>query len=65
MGIPSYFSYLVKNYKGVLKRINDVGEVVNNLYLDSNSIVYDCVRELEYEMDDNSFQDRLISAGIY
>lgn len=62
MGIPCYFSYLVRNYKGVLKKIENVSDVVNNLYLDSNSIVYDCVRELEYIADDNIFQVQLINA---
>ena len=62
MGIPCYFSHLVRNYKGVLKRIEDVGTIVDNLYLDSNSIVYDCVRDLDQETDDRIFQRRLINA---
>ena len=61
MGIPCYFSYLVKNYKGVLKRIEDDRKTVDNLYLDSNSIIYDCVRELDHDIDNNVFQKHLIN----
>jgi len=38
MGIPSYFSHVVKRYRKVIKRLE--GDV-DNLYLDSNSIIYD------------------------
>jgi len=48
MGIPFYFSYIVKNHPSILKRISEVGGV-DNLFLDCNSIVYDAVHSLKLE----------------
>lgn len=51
MGIPSYFSYLINNHKGVLckhaKLIED-GIVFNRLYMDCNSILYDSFKKVLY-----------------
>ena len=39
MGIPSYFSFLVKNYTRILKNIKHFdNKIIHNLLLDSNSI---------------------------
>ena len=58
MGIPSYFSYIVKNHGSIIRKISALKNPVNNLYLDSNSIIYDVYRniptegltKLEYEL---------------
>ncbi len=49
MGIPSYFSNLIKQYPNIIKKLikNDIK--VHNFFLDSNSIVYDCVRGINFE----------------
>ena len=47
MGIPAFFSYVVKQHKTIMKRFGDKTIVVNNLLLDSNSIVYDCLYNLQ------------------
>ena len=46
MGIPSYFSYIVKNHSEIIKKYSIFlqNNTVNNLYLDSNSIIYDSYR---------------------
>lgn len=49
MGIPSYFSYIVKNHRNVIKRYNPLSLKINNLYMDCNSIIYDTLREITYE----------------
>ena len=49
MGIPSYFSYIVKNHGSIIRRINALKDPVNNLYLDSNSIIYDVYRNIPVE----------------
>ena len=46
MGIPAYFSYLIKNHPNIIKRWVKNSMPVNNLYLDSNSIIYDAVRNI-------------------
>ena len=43
MGIPSYFAHIVKQYKNVIKPFIKQEMVVDNLYLDCNSIIYDAV----------------------
>ena len=41
MGIPSFFSYIVKNHIDIIKKktLNELN--IDNLYLDCNSIIYD------------------------
>ena len=47
MGIPSYFSYLVKNHSNIIRKLGKSFRV-NNLYLDANSIIYDCVHKIDF-----------------
>ena len=49
MGIPTYFSYIIRNHMKVLKSFLKFRENTNvdNLYMDSNSVIYDCLRDLE------------------
>jgi 5'-3' exonuclease len=49
MGIPSYFSYIVKNHSNIIKKyVKDV-LTVDNLYLDCNSIIYDAYSKMEFD----------------
>ena len=50
MGIPSYYSYLIKNYNKLLKKLKEKKEI-DNFYLDSNSIIYDCLNEFSSKYD--------------
>jgi 5'-3' exonuclease len=60
MGIPAYFSHIIKNYPNILKKFNGT-ELINNLYLDSNSIIYDCLRNIDF-VNINDYEDKLINA---
>ena len=42
MGIPSYFSYVLKNHK-IIKKMIDIK--CTSLFLDANSIIYDVIHE--------------------
>ena len=48
MGIPSYFSYIIKNHSNIIKNYKKflINNNIHNLYFDSNSIIYDCLRDL-------------------
>ena len=60
MGIPSYFSYIVKNYNNIIIKLN----LSNDYFFDSNSIVYDSLREIEEfyieKYNNNEFEKELI-----
>jgi 5'-3' exonuclease len=49
MGIPSYFSYIIKNYPNIIKKYTTNILSVDNLYLDCNSIIYDAYHKMEFD----------------
>lgn len=46
MGIPSYFSFIVKNHPKIIKRFDS--SPVSRLYLDCNSILYEAVHTIDF-----------------
>ena len=48
MGIPSYFSYIVKNHPEILKQLQYNNLVINNFYLDCNSVIYDVIHKIDF-----------------
>ena len=65
MGIPSYFSYIVKNHSDIIKKLNYLKKI-DNFYLDSNSIIYDTLRLISdsYKGDNSKFEKILIKETI-
>ena len=51
MGIPCYFSKLIKKYPKILNKYQDIH--VDDFYLDCNSIIYDVVNEIEEKTNEN------------
>ena len=49
MGIPSYFSYIVKNHPKIIKKYFKNVLRVDNLYLDCNSIIYDAYGKMSFD----------------
>ena len=47
MGIPSYFAHVLKKYPRVIKRLSEL-QRIHNLYLDSNGMIYEVVRQMQY-----------------
>ena len=49
MGIPSYFSYIIKNHSNIINNYQHVqgsGVLFSSLYMDCNSILYDCYNKI-------------------
>jgi len=47
MGIPSYFSYIVKHFSYLIRKLDNTFKI-HNLYLDCNSIIYDAVHNIDF-----------------
>lgn len=62
MGIPSYFSQIVKSCPAMVKNLRQHKTTFNHLYMDCNSIIYDAVRKIDTNHAD--FEDKLISEVI-
>jgi 5'-3' exonuclease len=52
MGIPYYFSYLIKNHSTIISNLDDLHNI-HNLFIDSNSLIYD---SLDFNKFENSSQ---------
>ena len=53
MGIPSYFTHIVRSHRKIIKELLLDRDKVDNLYLDSNSIIYDSLyRILKKQRDE-------------
>lgn len=66
MGIPSYFSHIIRNHPNILRTLAHHRDTqFTALYMDCNSIIYDVARTLESndEMPD-AFQNKLIDQVI-
>ena len=55
MGIPSYFSYIIKNYANIIRKFEKC-EKFDHLFMDCNSIVYDAYNRLEKSVKENPQQ---------
>ena len=60
MGIPSYFSYIVKNHPEIIQIFVQSGINIDNLYIDANSIIYDCFHSMTLEETSNNLTKTLI-----
>jgi 5'-3' exonuclease len=60
MGIPSYFAHVLKKYPRVIKRLSELPRI-HNLYLDSNGMIYDVVRQMQYTPENkDAFEAELL-----
>ena len=60
MGIPSYFAHVLKKYPRVIKRLSEL-QRIHNLYLDSNGMIYEVVRQMQYTPENkDAFEAELL-----
>src|SRR6056300_901200 len=61
MGIPSYFSQIIRRYANILKNITQINnskeERLTHLYMDCNSIIYDSYHHLSSDYDPNNVSE--------
>jgi 5'-3' exonuclease len=49
MGIPAFFSFIVKNHPTIIREYVKNVLIVDNLYIDGNSIVYDAYNKMDFD----------------
>lgn len=67
MGIPSYFSQIIRAYPNILLRYADIINrriCFSRLYIDSNSILYDCYHKLPKNISEKELINTLIKNTI-
>ena len=64
MGIPSYFSYIVKNHPEIIQKFVSGEFPIDNLYMDCNSIIYDCYHLLSEDERGSNITNTLIKNVI-
>ena len=60
MGIPSYFTHIVRCHREIIKKHDKTTKPINNLYMDCNSIIYDAVNSLQQYSNNEDFEKRII-----
>lgn len=64
MGIPSYFSYIVKNHPNIIQKFIKNSMNVHNLYLDCNSIIYDVYHKIDFNQHIGIITSHIINQVI-
>lgn len=67
MGIPSYFSHIIRNFSNIirnLKYFDDQSYQFQHLFMDCNSIIYDAVHNISYESNESNYEDMIIHEVI-
>jgi 5'-3' exonuclease len=62
MGIPYYFSYLIQKHRQCVSKLETLG-LIHNLFIDSNSIIYDSLNFNNY-LNTIQFEDSLIKSVL-
>ena len=65
MGIPSFFSYIIKNHNTILKKFNNSSINIHNLYIDSNSIIYDAVNSCSRSLIETEAESLAVNACAF
>ena len=55
MGIPSYFSHIVRKHRKILREYKLSRMAIHNLYLDCNSFIYDSIHELNKKFIEQNY----------
>ena len=64
MGIPAYFSNLIKKYPDIIQKLIKNERTINHFFLDSNSIVYDAARNINFDEITETAANAIIAGVI-
>ena len=59
MGIPSYFVHIVKKYPNIIKQFYKDCINIHNLYIDSNSVIYDAIKNTPFKKNDENYENKI------
>jgi 5'-3' exoribonuclease 1 len=65
MGIPSYFSQVIKKYPNIVRNLKQHKTQFHNLYMDCNSIIYDVVRTINTDDTSLIIQHVILNIEMY
>jgi 5'-3' exonuclease len=67
MGIPSYFSHIIRNYSNIIRACKDfTSRSFGMLFMDCNSIIYDAVHSLPYDSTQkDAYETQIINKVIF
>jgi 5'-3' exoribonuclease 1 len=60
MGIPSYFSHIIKNHINIISKLSSNNIKIDNLYLDCNSLIYDAVYKMDQSIPNENITNEII-----
>lgn len=60
MGVPYYFTYIIRQHRDVIKD-HDMIKAIHNFYLDSNSIIYDELRAFDGDICESVLVQRILA----
>jgi 5'-3' exoribonuclease 1 len=63
MGIPYYFSYLIKNHSLIISKLEFLNNNIHNLFLDCNSLIYDSLHFKNFQTT-SQFESYIIESVI-
>lgn len=64
MGVPYYFTYIIRQHRDVVKE-HTAFQTVHNFYLDSNSIIYDELRTFDDDICEKTLIQRILAKIWY
>ena len=65
MGIPSYFSHIIRNYSNIIRNLKYFSCIpFESMYMDCNSIIYDAVHSIPYTKDNADCYESLIIDSV-
>lgn len=60
MGIPSFFSHIIRNHSETIQKLSATTIQIDNLYLDCNSLIYEAVYKMDSSITSENIANEII-----